>query len=74
MPDIPLYTHLFSESVFLFLKLSVPFPPLPETEHLFRFNVSNIIKETDDREYKNDGKCYKSEISTTQFQPWPRYG
>lgn len=61
------FTVYFQSLCFYFLSFQSLVFPLPGTEQLFHFNASNIIKETDDREYKNDGKCYKSEISTTKF-------
>lgn len=58
-------TVYFQNLGFYFLNFQSLVFQLPGTEHLFHFNASNIIKETDDREYKNDEKCCKSEISTT---------
>lgn len=55
----------FQKECFYFLNFQSLLFQLPETERLFHFNARSIIKETDDREYKNDGRCCQSEIPTT---------
>lgn len=74
--DLLLYicTIFFQNMCFYFSNFQSLLFQLPEIGHLLHFNANNIIKETDNREYKKDGKYCKSEISIMHFQQWPECG